>query len=100
LEVLDAVEVLDAIEAIALSEAWWTRMNMSLTATPTYEVASEGANDVVTVDSGDVAVIVSRPSVTVCPPMVHVPYTVPRSPSGKLKSQPPVGVKTELGSVE
>jgi len=94
------LEVLDAAEAIAISEAWWTRMNMSLNATPTYEVASEGANEVVTVDSGDVAVIVSRPPVIVCPPMVHVPFTVPTSPSGMMSSQPPVGVKTELGSVE
>jgi hypothetical protein len=103
LEVLDAADAVDAVEvveAIALSEAWWTRMNMSLSATPTYEVASEGANDVVTVDCGVVAVIVSRPPVIVCPPMVHIPYTVPTSPSGMVSSQPLVGVKTEFGSVE
>jgi hypothetical protein len=75
-------------------------MNMSLTATPTYEVASEGGNEVVTVDSGAVAVIVSRPPVMVCPAMVHVPFTMPTSPSGRSLSQPKVGVKTELGSVE
>jgi hypothetical protein len=46
---------------------------MSLTATPTYEVAFEGANEVVTVDSGDVAVIVYRSPVIVSPLMVHVP---------------------------
>lgn len=83
LDVLDADALSpDVVEAIVVPEAWWTRMNMSLIATPTYEVASEGANEVVTVDSGVVPVIVSRAPVIVCPPMVHVPKTVPTSPSG------------------
>lgn len=90
----------DVVEAFAASEAWWTRMNISLIAAPTYEVASEGANEVVTVDTGDVDLIVSRAAVIVCPPMVHVPYTVPTSPSGRTRLQPPVGVNTDLGSVE
>ena len=76
LEVLDA----DAVEATAVSEAWWTRVNMSLTATPTYEVASEGAKVVITVCSGNVPVIVSTAPVIVCPSMVHVPFTIPTSP--------------------
>jgi hypothetical protein len=67
-------------------------MYASLTATPTYEVASDGANEVVPVNYGDVAVKVSRPPVTVSPPMVHVPYTVPMSPSGGMILQPLVGV--------
>jgi len=54
----------------------------------------------VTVDIGDVAVIVSRPSVIVCPSMVHVPFNMPMSVLGKMRSQPLVGVNTELGSVE
>jgi len=82
-DVLDA-DVLcpDAVEAFMVSEAWWTRMNMSLNATPTYEVASEGAIEVVIVCSGAVAVTVSRAPVSVCPPMVHVPNMVPMSPVG------------------
>jgi hypothetical protein len=98
LEVLDAADAVDAVEvveAIALSEAWWTRMNMSLSATPTYEVAFEGANDVVTIDCGVVAVIVSRPPVIVCPPMVHIPYTVPTSPSGTVSGPLFIRLKPE-----
>jgi hypothetical protein len=93
-------EVLEAVEAPTVSDAWWTRTNMSLTATPTYEVASEGANEVVTVINGDVAVIVFRSPVIVSPLMVHVPSTTPTSSLGITSSQPPVGVKTELWSVE
>jgi hypothetical protein len=81
LEVLEAeAPVTEASEALATSEAWWTKMNMSLIATPIYEVASEGAKEVVIVDSGDVAAIVSRSPVTVCSPKVHVPDTMPKSP--------------------
>ena len=94
------MEALDGVKAVTVSEAWWTRIYKPSTATPTYELASEGANDVVIVDSGVVAVMVSRPPVIVCPPMVHVPLTVPRSPSGKTFPQPTVGVKAELGSAE
>lgn len=94
------LEVLDAAEAAAVSEAWWTRMNISLTATPTYAVASEGANETVSVDSGDVPVMLSMALVIVPSPMVHVPYTLPTSLWGKITLQPLVGVKTELGSVE
>jgi hypothetical protein len=94
------LEVLDAVEAVTVSEAWWTRINMPEIATPMYELASEGANDVVSDENGVVAVMVIRPPVIVCPPRVHVPLTVPRSPSGIICAQPPVGVKAELGSVE
>lgn len=93
-------DVLDAVEAVTVSEAWWTNMYKPSTATPTYELTSDGANDVVTVDTGVVAVMVNRPPVIVCPPMVQVPLTVPMSPSGMIFPQPPVGVKTEFGSVE
>jgi hypothetical protein len=40
------LEVLGDVEAITVSEAWCTRMYKPSTATPTYELASEGANDV------------------------------------------------------
>ena len=76
------LEVLDAVGAVVVSEAWWTRRNMSLTATPTNEVACEGENEVVTIDIGVVPVIVSKIPVIICPPIVHVPNTVPISPSG------------------
>lgn len=67
-------------------------MNISVAATPTNEVASEGANTVDLVEIGVVAVMVSSPAVTVCPPMVHVPNTVPMSPLGMIRWQPAVGV--------
>lgn len=55
-------------------------MYISLTATPTSLVASEGANLVVLVDSGIVPVIISRSPVIVCLPTVHVPDVASRSP--------------------
>lgn len=55
---------------------------MSLTATPTYEVAAEGANEVDTVGNGDVPVIVSRAPVVSSPLMVHVLSIILISPSG------------------
>lgn len=84
--------VVDAAPPFPVSEAWWTKMNISVAATPTYEVASEGANTVVLVEIGVVAVMVSSSAVTVCPPMVHVPNTAPTSSLGMIRSQPTVGV--------
>lgn len=75
-------------------------MYIPSTATPTYEVASAGENDVATDETGVVAVMVSMPPVIVCWPMVHVPLTVPTSPDGTTSPQPLVGAKTERGSVE
>lgn len=96
--VLEGLDAVDAVDAV--SEAWWTRMNISLTATPTSVVASVGANEVVLVDIGIVPVIISRLPVIVTPPIVHVPDTGFRSRPGKRRWQPAVGVKVELGSTE
>ena len=76
------VDVSDVLDAFAVSEVWYTKVDMSLTATPTYEVAAEGANEVDTVGNGDVPVIVSRAPVVFSPLMVHVLSIILISPSG------------------
>jgi hypothetical protein len=93
-------EVLDAAEPVAVSEAWWTSKNISVYATPMSELASEGAFEIVSVNTGVVPVIVPMAAVIVWVPTVHVPYTLPTSLVGIKALQPLVGVKTELGNVE
>ena len=75
-------------------------MNISLTAAPASVVASVGANEVVLVDIGIVPVMANRSPVIVSPPIVHVPDTLLTSLPGKMRWQPAVGVKAELGSPE
>jgi hypothetical protein len=86
------LEGLAAVEVLAVSEARWTKRYMFSTATPMTLLASEGENEVVDVDIGTVPVTESRPPLTVCPAIVHIPETVSRSPGGKRRSQPVVGV--------
>ena len=75
-------------------------MNMSSTATPIYEVALEGAKEVVTVNCGDLGVSVSKNPVIVSPPIVHVPETLPTSLSGTASLHPLVAVNAAVGRAE
>lgn len=79
---MEGLAAVEADEAIVASEAWCTKRYMFSTATPTNLVASPGENVVVDVDIGAVPVIEIRAPVIACPPIVHVPETVPTSTGG------------------
>lgn len=93
----------DAVGGPAVrSDAWWINVNMSLSATPTNEDASEAAILVVLVTSGyvPVAVTVIRSPVIVSPAIVYVPNMAVSIGSVNIATQPVLGVYTEFGSVE